>query len=101
MRVSVLHQYFFILFRDQPAELWDCRTLTHLKTVPPPPAFPTPADIAWSAHGLRKFLASSVDPAAVSIVHVHTCVCVCVCVPVTSLLDDVEVEGVMEMKRPM
>ena len=51
-RVSRLQQYFVVVFRDQPLELWDCSTLSLLKSMPP--SFPLVVGLEWSLVGLKR-----------------------------------------------
>ncbi|KAM7302431.1 WD repeat-containing protein 11 [Ixodes scapularis] len=46
IRVSHLKQYFVVLFKEQPFELWDLRTLTLLRTMPD--NFPCVTSLEWS-----------------------------------------------------
>lgn len=52
LQVSRLQQYFVVVFRDQPLELWDCHALTLLK--PMPASFPVVAGLEWSVVGLKR-----------------------------------------------
>jgi len=50
LRASYLKQYFIILFRDRPFELWDLRTLSLLRRMPK--NFPHVTALEWSpSHG--------------------------------------------------
>jgi hypothetical protein len=50
IRASYLKQYFAVLFRDRPFELWDLRTLTLLRRMPK--TFPHVTALEWSpSHG--------------------------------------------------
>lgn len=46
IKVSHLKQYFVVLFKEQPFELWDLRTLTLLRTMPD--NFPCVTSLEWS-----------------------------------------------------
>ncbi|KAL3183206.1 hypothetical protein MRX96_006965 [Rhipicephalus microplus] len=46
IKVSHLKQYFVVLFKDQPFELWDLRSLTLLRTMPD--SFPCVTALEWS-----------------------------------------------------
>jgi len=50
LRASYLKQYFVVLFRDRPFELWDLRTLSLLRRMPK--LFPHVTALEWSpSHG--------------------------------------------------
>lgn len=46
IKVSYLKQYFVVLFKDQPFELWDLRNLVLLRTMPD--SFPCVTALEWS-----------------------------------------------------
>lgn len=46
IKVSHLKQYFVVLFKDQPFELWDLRSLVLLRTMPD--SFPCVTALEWS-----------------------------------------------------
>ena len=57
LRVSPLKQYFIIVFKESPPELWDLRHLTLVRTLPK--RFPTITTLEWMPTHLHRLLKKS------------------------------------------
>ena len=58
VRVSPLRQYFLIIFKDAPPELWDLRHLTLVRTLPK--KFPVVTALEWLPSHLQRHVKKSV-----------------------------------------
>lgn len=52
IRASLLQQYFVVVFRDKPLELWDMQKHVLLKTMPS--SFPIVTALDWSLNGFKR-----------------------------------------------
>ncbi|XP_013774548.1 WD repeat-containing protein 11-like [Limulus polyphemus] len=60
LRVSYMKQYFIIVFKEEPCEIWDLRTLYLLRIMPK--TFPTITALEWSPlHTKKHHISNEVD----------------------------------------
>jgi hypothetical protein len=57
LRVSPLKQYFMVVFKEAPPELWDLRHLTLIRTLPK--RFPTITSLEWLPSHLQRHVKKS------------------------------------------
>ena len=57
VRVSPLKQYFMVVFKEAPPELWDLRHLTLIRTLPK--RFPTITTLEWLPSHLQRHIKKS------------------------------------------
>ena len=57
LRVSPLKQYFIVVFKEAPPELWDLRHLTLIRTLPK--RFPTINSLEWLPSHLQRHVKKS------------------------------------------
>lgn len=59
IRVSPLKQYFMVVFKDAPPELWDLRHLTLIRTLPR--RFPSITTLEWLPSHLQRHVKRSLS----------------------------------------